>query len=363
MAVAPSCSTASAKGLAIISRFPNSKKPEEASGKNLVAGKPEELSGGRIVHDNIKTEPTKMSSLAPKPAEAASAISQMISTPQPSTELARPSSSNPTETTSTIQVNEVTSSEASSELASADAASSRQFVSALPSASGPARPRKSLSRELASLALSSPQQRPPARGPKTARRSSGLPPQPRRRGRSIDGQAAGLPGSGNESDEENVLTPPLLPARPGRLGGQAMLPADKLDAVEAKCDALNNKIKLMERKVVDRTELLTAEVRALRETMGTGGPSVASPTRVLRSRNGDGPATPASGTKRKRAEEAAPGPAPRGQQAKRERTTTWAGRTLRAGRAEERPARVTRKSTASVVVTKGRRSLNLLGKK
>merc|ERR1712013_947055 len=47
------------KGLAIISRFPNSKKPEEASGKNLVTGKEEQL-GGRIVHDNIKTEPTKV---------------------------------------------------------------------------------------------------------------------------------------------------------------------------------------------------------------------------------------------------------------------------------------------------------------
>merc|ERR1711936_27568 len=63
--IAPVASSSSAnKGLAIISRFPNSKKPEEASGKNLVTGK-EEVSGGRIVHDNIKTEPTKVTTEKP----------------------------------------------------------------------------------------------------------------------------------------------------------------------------------------------------------------------------------------------------------------------------------------------------------
>jgi len=124
--------------------------------------------------------------------------------------------------------------------------------------------------------------------------------------------------------------------------------------VEAKCNALNNKIKQMEKKVVDRTELLTAEVRALRQTLGTGG-TTASPTRVLRSRNGDDVVTPSSGTKRKRGEQES-------RQVKRERTTTWAGRQLRPSKTEK-PSRVTRKSTSGPLIHKGRRSLNLLSRK
>jgi len=113
----------------------------------------------------------------------------------------------------------------------------------------------------------------------------------------------------------------------------------------------------MEKKV-DRAELLTAEVRALRQTMGTS--SVSSPTRVLRSKNGEVELeAPGSGTKRKRIEENG------SKGAKRERTTTWAGRQLRQATTKiDKPTRVTRKSTGPVaVVTKGRRSLSLLGKK
>jgi len=331
--VAPTAtSTSASKGLAIISRFPNSKKPEEASGKNLVTSKPEEQPGGRIVHDNIKTEPTKV--VADRP---------LVATPQPSSTLA-------TEPDATLQVNEISSSEP---------ADGRMFSCGLPPAAP--RPRKSLSRELASLAIDSPAGPAlPARNPKkaSARRSSGALPLPRRRGRSIDGQAIG--SSGNESDEENVVE--------GRVG--ALVPAGKLEAVEAKCDALNNKIKLMEKKVVDRTELLTAEVRALRQTMGSGV-SLASPTRVLRSRNGEEQvvATPASGTKRKRAEQEVAA------RSKRERTTTWAGRQLRQVRAEKPTSArkaaaqggskvAARKAVGALAaVPRGRRSLNLLGKK
>ena len=333
-AVAPAPPTPSSKGLAIISRFPNSKRPEEASGKNLVASKPEEQSGGRIVHDNVKTEPTKVCLAKP---ETSGSSKSLLSTPQTSSELAR---SSPPAAPS-LQCSEVTSSE----LARDRSPSSRQFVSSLPPAPGP-RPRKSLSRELASLALDSPAP-PSGRGVKKGggRRSEGAPlALPRRRGRSIDGLAV---GEGNESDEENAVGA----GRPLRAGSQ-LLQADKLQAVEAKCDALNNKIKLMEKKVVDRTELLTAEVRALRQSMGSGS-GTASPTRVLRSRNGDEVAlpVPGSGTKRKRAEQVLPG-------AKRERTTTWAGRQLR--QKVEKSTRSTRKSTGLLVIPKGRRSLNLL---
>merc|ERR1719189_1000038 len=249
----------------------------------------------------------------------------------------------------TIQVNEVSSSEA----VDSDP-SSRQFVASLPSPSV-SRPRKSLSRELASLALDSPAALPASQSskkPGPGRRSASAVALPRRRGRSIDGLSV---GEGNESDEENAVAP----ERPPRVG--ALVPADKLEAVEAKCDALNNKIKMMEKKVVNRTELLTAEVRALRQTMSTT--AVTTPTRVLRSRNGEDVSnSPGSGVKRKRGEgETRAG----GQQAKRERTTTWAGRTLRQQKGVEKVTRSSKKLTGPAVAppTKGRRSLNILNKK
>jgi len=339
----PPSSTSASKGLAIISRFPNSKKPEEASGKNLVASKVEEQSSGRIVHDNIKTEPTKI--CLSKPENTAS--KPIVSTPRSTPDIVRSTSATVTTTADPkIQVNEVTSSDCDSPCTDL---SSRQFVSALPSSStSTAHPRKSLSRELASLALDSPVI--PSRiQKKTGRKSSGVVPLPRRRGRSIDGIAV---GTENESDEENVLSVPNN-KQSGHVGS-SIATTDKLNAVEAKCNALNNKIKQMEKKVVDRTELLTAEVRALRQTLGTGG-STASPTRVLRSRNGDDVVTPSSGTKRKRGEQES-------RQVKRERTTTWAGRQLRQSKTEK-PSRVTRKSTSGPLLHKGRRSLNLLSRK
>jgi len=340
--LAPVASSSSAnKGLAIISRFPNSKKPEEASGKNLVTGK-EEQCGGRIVHDNIKTEPTKVNAEKPSGGK----FKPLVTTPQPSS-LPCSEFENPT-----IQVNEVSSSEVG-EVPAASDSSSRQFVSSLPSPAGP-RPRKSLSRELASLALDSPAAASQSsKKPSAGRRSAGAVALPRRRGRSIDGLAV---GQGNESDEENVVAP----ERPPRVGG--LVPVGKLEAVEAKCDALNNKIKMMEKKVVNRTELLTAEVRALRQTMSST--AVTTPTRVLRSRNGEDVSnSPGSGVKRKRAEgETRAG----GQQAKRERTTTWAGRTLRQQKSVvEKVTRSSRKVAGPAVAppTKGRRSLNILTKK
>ena len=308
----------------------------------------EEQCGGRIVHDNIKTEPTKVSTEKPTGGK----FKPLIATPQSSSDLGS-ELENPT-----IQVNEVSSSEVGELVPAADS-SSRQFVSSLPSPAAGPRPRKSLSRELASLALDSPAAALPASSQSSkkasaGRRSAGAVALPRRRGRSIDGLAV---GEGNESDEENVVR---APERPPRVG--ALVPVDKLEAVEAKCDALNNKIKMMEKKVVNRTELLTAEVRALRQTMSST--AVTTPTRVLRSRNGeDVPNSPGSGVKRKRAEgEVKAG----GQQAKRERTTTWAGRTLRQQKSVvEKVTRSSRKLPGPTVAppTKGRRSLNILTKK
>ena len=326
----------------ILSRFPNSKKPEEASGKNLVTGK-EEQSGGRIVHDNIKTEPTKVVAVE-KPSGSRLPSKPILATPPQAAMVITSELDNPT-----IQVNEVSSSEA----VDSDP-SSRQFVASLPSPSV-SRPRKSLSRELASLALDSPAALPASQSskkPGPGRRSAGAVALPRRRGRSIDGLSV---GEGNESDEENAVAP----ERPPRVG--ALVPADKLEAVEAKCDALNNKIKMMEKKVVNRTEMLTAEVRALRQTMSTT--AVTTPTRVLRSRNGEDVVnSPGSGVKRKRGE--VEGRAGGGQAAKRERTTTWAGRTLRQPKSEK-VTRSSKKTAAPPLAPpiKGRRSLNILAKK
>jgi len=163
----------------------------------------------------------------------------------------------------------------------------------------------------------------------------------KRRGRSIDSAATGR----DDSDDENCH----------------LVPAAKLEEVEAKCDFLNNKLKLMEQKVANKTELLSQEVRALRQTVGAAIniKDDETPSKVLRNRNTD-VETPGSGTKRKRAEKEIE------KGAKRERTTTWAGKPLRK---PEKPTRVTRRSVGSGGISfaskstfKGRRSLNMLKK-
>ena len=92
---------------------------------------------------------------------------------------------------------------------------------------------------------------------------------------------------------------------------------------------------------------------------------ISTPTRVLRSRNGDSVHTPASGTKRKRVEAEEKD----NKGSKRERTTTWGG--LMGGSKAEKQnqktvasSRVTRKSTGalSALPAKTRRSLNMLKK-
>jgi len=353
------------KGLAIISRFPNSKKPEEASGKNLVSAKedgsadtPTKVADGssRIVHDSAKTEPTKVSVAKPnKPEDLPASSAPVLSTPEPTSTT---SSSNTTSSTSEsdIQINEVSSSDTDSP-APKPAAKSQPAPKAAP--------RKSLSRELASLALSSPAPALPAKGRKSYSKKSAVALVPRRRGRSIDGAATGRE---NESDEENSgggggaggrRTAPVVQThrsgaavQTGRGAVQATSGAHtgKLEEVEAKCDALSTKLKMMERKVADKTDQLSQEVKAIKTVMGTS-----TPTRVLRSRNGDSAPTPGSGTKRKRGEvEEVKGN-------KRERTTTWGG--LVGGKNKvEKSTRVTRKSTGGALVSKGRRSLNILKK-
>jgi len=353
------------KGLAIISRFPNSKKPEEASGKNLVTTKEEaastttKLADGstRIVHDSAKTEPTKVSAAKPNKPEDLVPGTPVLSTPEPTSTTSSKAESDPD-----IQINEITSSDSESP--------SSAHQPAVKSQTAPkTAPRKSLSRELASLALASPAPSLPAKGRKSSSRKSSCALVPRRRGRSIDVVATGRE---NESDEENSggaggrRGVPVVQTHRSRAAvqtgrgavqtaqsssGADMVPAAKLEEVEAKCDALSNKLKMMERKVADKTELLSQEVKAIKTSMGT-----ATPTRVLRSRNGDSAPSPGSGTKRKRGEvEEVKG-------SKRERTTTWGG--LGGGKNKvEKSTRVTRKSTGGVaLVSKGRRSLNILKK-
>jgi len=351
------------KGLAIISRFPNSKKPEEASGKNLVTAKEEGSTAtpcklaesSRIVHDSAKTEPTKVSVAKPNRPEdppvpaVPHESSESVAEPEPSTSSSSSSSSSSTDPD--IQVNEISSS---------DTESNSPLIK---SQSAPkAAPRKSLSRELASLALSSPAPALPAKGRKPSSRQSSNTVMPRRRGRSIDGAATGRE---NESDEENSggvraggrSSAPVVRShrsgavvQTGRGAVQASTETGKLQEVEAKCEALSTKLKMMERKVEDKTEQLSQEVKAIKNVMGTS-----TPARVLRSRNGDGAPTPGSGTKRKRGE------AEEVKGNKRERTTTWGG--LVGGKSKvEKSTRVTRKSTGGNLVSKGRRSLNILKK-
>jgi len=351
------------KGLAIISRFPNSKKPEEASGKNLVTAKEEGSTtptcklaeSSRIVHDSAKTEPTKVSVAKPNrpddptvPAGLKTAP-ESAAEPEPSTSSSSSSSSSSTSEPD-IQVNEVSSSDTESPTPLTKSQSVPKVA-----------PRKSLSRELASLALSSPAPALPVKGRKSSSRQSSNPVMPRRRGRSIDGAATGRE---NESDEENSgvraggrNTVPVVRShrsgaavQTGRGALQDGTETGKLQEVEAKCEALSTKLKMMERKVADKTEQLSQEVKAIKTVMGTS-----TPTRVLRSRNGDSAPTPGSGTKRKRGEvEEVKGN-------KRERTTTWGG--LVGGKSRmEKSTRVTRKSTGGALVSRGRRSLNILKK-
>jgi len=147
-------SSGSSKGLAIISRFPNSSKPEEATGKNLVTGSKSDVKStgsGRIVHDNTKSEPTKI--IQSKP----------VSEPQCVPDQSVPESSHPIPIKTVpkdevLQSPEVSSSNSESLVPS--------FLSRVPSSQAPlqtrphpsVKPRKSLSRELASLAIESPVQ-------------------------------------------------------------------------------------------------------------------------------------------------------------------------------------------------------------
>merc|ERR1719450_1235733 len=312
------------KGLAIISRFPNSKNLVTAKEEGSTATPCKLAESSRIVHDSAKTEPTKVSVAKPNRPEdppvpaVPHESSESVAEPEPST-------SSSSSTDPDIQVNEISSS---------DTESNSPLIK---SQSAPkAAPRKSLSRELASLALSSPAPALPAKGRKPSSRQSSNTVMPRRRGRSIDGAATGRE---NESDEENSggvrgggrSSAPVVRShrsgavvQTGRGAVQASTETGKLQEVEAKCEALSTKLKMMERKVEDKTEQLSQEVKAIKNVMGTS-----TPARVLRSRNGDGAPTPGSGTKRKRGE------AEEVKGNKRERTTTWGGLVGGKSKAEE----------------------------
>ena len=354
------------KGLAIISRFPNSSKPEEASGKNLVVAKDEsenKASDGtsRIVHDSSKTEPTKINVNKPNKPEQKVPVNPPSSTeePEPSSSSSSSSSSVPSnsKTDPDIQVNEISSSDTENTPSVPKSTNSRSVPAQKPTQ------RKSLSRELASLALDSPAPKLPARGRRTSGRQSTGVLAPRRRGRSIDNTAT---GRDNESDEENTgagagrrqAAPHVQSHKSGatvQTGSRAHVATTKLDEVEAKCDALSNKLRMMERKVADRTDKLSQEMKDIRSKL-----DVSTPTRVLRSRNGDnGASTPASGTKRKRNDTETD---KNSKAVKRERTTTWSG-LLGNKLDKQKNNRVTRKSTGALAAPlKGRRSLNILKK-
>ena len=351
------------KGLAIISRFPNSKNSEEASGKNLVKSETENKdndASSRIVHDSSKTEPTKINVTKPNKPETKVVSAPSISDPQPSTSSSVPPVSSKTDPD--IQVNEISSSDTESPSAE-PRTGSRTAPPPVPAPSAAPKPtqsRKSLSRELASLALDSPAPKLPARGRRASDRQSSGVLAPRRRGRSIDNTAT---GRDNESDEENgggarrqrTAGPGAVQSHRSmatvQTGTKALGPT-KLDEVEAKCDALSNKLRMMERKVADRTDKLSQEVKDIKSKL-----VVATPTRVLRSRNGE--EAPSSGTKRKRIEQEKEDV----KGSKRERTTTWSGLLGKAEKSHQKSTRVTRKSTGALAIPgKGRRSLNILKK-
>jgi len=363
----------SAKGLAIISRFPNSKRDEEKNGKNLVKPKTEEVEDdtavkdpgmSRIVHDSEKTEPHKVRvapvessppratevhpvNTAPLPLQENQAPSSSC---RPSTsklttaQRSEPPSGSSSSSSAPVQVNQVSTSDDEGE-----SSSSSKYVTRVPSESvahsQPSASRKSLSRELASLQLDSPAgattraNNKPRRSEAGRKSATGL-PAVRRRGRSINPTALGNDAG---SDAENQ---------------EQMVPASKLIEMEKKCAALNNKIKSMEKRVADKTEALSQEVQMLKSSLNTD-PLTATTTpniRALRSRNGGEPSTPPSGTKRKRdvPEGAAPSKKPT-----RERTLTCPGP---GGR--NPPSRQTRSRLGSVPVgVKLRRNkLNLLKK-
>merc|ERR1719458_1306034 len=133
-------------------------------------------------------------------------------------------------------------------------------------------------------------------------------------------------------------------------------PSSKLEQVEAKCDALSTKLRMMERKVADKTSQLSQEVKDIKSKL-----DVSTPTRVLRSRNGE-VQTPVSGTKRKRGENKEDEKDVRGQ--KRERTTTWSNLVgAKLDKQQQKNGRVTRKSTGALALPgRSRRSLNILKK-
>lgn len=337
------------KGLAIISRFPNSSKPEEAAGKNLVAIKDEaakavESSSQRIIHDSSKSEPSKVNVVKPLRDED-KVGDPMVTSPEGNKQRSS-SGCSKTDSDIQVQVNEVTSSDC------------EESPAKTVPAPRPA-PRKSLSRELASLALHSPAPKLPARGRRSSgrlatTRSAGL--APRRRGRSIDCSAT---GRANESDEENaggrqVQEPAVMTHNSGVV---TQAHSSKLEQVEAKCDALSSKLRMMEKKVADKTSQLSQEVKDIKSKL-----DVSTPTRVLRSRNGDASVqTPASGTKRKRGENKEEDKDVRGQ--KRERTTTWSGLVGAKLDKQQKNGRVTRKSAGALALPgRSRRSLNILKK-
>jgi len=281
------------KSLSIISRFPNSTNRAEVKGTNLVdrdesSAAPKEAlaSSSRIVHDSTRHAPEKIR--AP-----------LTATPVRLTNKTEPTCT-ATVTKPNVQVNEVTSSD------------TENTSPATSSTSQPKqKPRKSISRELANLALDSPVANSSRSRRSSGPKSAGRPTlKPKRRGRSIQGLGR------DDSDTENVE------------GG--MVPAAKLAEVEKKCHDLTKQLKAMEEKVSHQTDSLTQEFRALRSNLlkeekgekskkaVQDGPET---PRILRSRN-ENLGTPGSGTKRKlRGGENQVPPV------KRERTVTWAGKT------------------------------------
>jgi len=297
---------ASTKGLSIISRFPNSSNPKEAHGKNLVSKKDDPSpsssaspfsalrTSSRIIQDSTKSEPEKVR------------VNMVGGRSSP---LAKPT----TGSQPNLQVNEVTSSDSESS-----------------SPAGTAKSRKSISRELANLALDSPA----AANTRPSRRSGRQLLKPKRRGRSVEGLGR------DDSDTENMAD-----------GG--MVPATKLAEVEKKCQDLTNQLRAMEEKVSQQTSSLTQEFRALRSNLLKEDRSPETPPRVLRSKNGNTPAatTPGSGTKRKLQQPSNESvPIKRAAAAgKRERTVTWAGGRSRLNLKEAHQPRTTRKSAGGAV--------------
>jgi len=290
------------KGLSIISRFPNSKKPAEVKGRNLATEPPEDgtlldQTASRVVHDSTRASIEKVR------------VNTVSGTVVPTRTASEQSN---------LQVNEVTSSDnetpeksASTSKPSTNKDESHPHTSAVPST------RRSISRELSNLALDSPVGNTRSRRSGVNRDQVSTRPlvKPKRRGRST----AGLHGH-DDSDAENVAE-------------ENMVPASKLAEVEKKCQDLTNKLKAMEEKVNSQTVNLCQEVRELRSNIlkeqksstSAGGNSTKTPKsetpRVLRSRNGNHQETPKSGTKRKQqqsslAELQTP-------PVKRERTHTW----------------------------------------